>query len=75
MFFLQHRLEAGRGVHQVELEVEPRLLGLFAQQGEALGVLRRGVGDGQGQRLALAVLQGAVGAGLGETGLGEVVAR
>ena len=38
-------------------------------------MLRRGVGDGQGQRLALAVLQGAVGAGLGETGLGKVVAR
>ena len=49
VFFLQHGFEAGRRIHQIELEVEPRLFRLFPQQGEALCMFRRGVGDAEGE--------------------------
>ncbi|MNO66086.1 hypothetical protein D3C76_568670 [compost metagenome] len=75
VLLLQHHLEAGGAIHQVELQIQARLLGLFLEHGQPLGVLLAGVGEGKRQSLALVILQDAVRPRLVVAAPGEVLPR
>ena len=71
MFFSSMDLKPADASIRLSSRLSPPPFRLFPQQGEALGMFRRGVGDAEGEGLVLVVSQDAIRSGLGKARLGK----